>query len=460
VEKRKGSVLVVDDDRDVRQAAALLLKQHLEQVQVLADPAALPSVLARERIDVVLLDMNFSRDVASGEEGLYHLRQIRSASPQTVVVMITAFGDVELAVRSIREGATDFVMKPWSNDKLLATIFAALDLSFSRRRIEYLSQQNQLLQADSQKGFEEIIGSSPTMAGLFQTIAKVARTDANVLITGENGTGKELVARAIHRQSQRENGAFVGVDMGAVSESLFESELFGHERGAFTDAKQARAGRFELACGGSVFLDEIGNLPLHLQAKILRVLETREVQRLGATSSIPIDVRLISATNVNLRSLVRDNRFREDLLYRINTVEIHLPPLRERLEDLPELVAFFLGVFERKYHKGPKTLSVRAMEKLRHHAWPGNIRELKHAMERAVILGEGDCLDADDFSFRIHDDAEGEESFSLEMCKLDEVEKAVIARVVKKHGGNISRAAEDLGLSRASLYRRMEKHGL
>jgi DNA-binding NtrC family response regulator len=459
-DKRKGSILIVDDDRDVLKAAAMLVKQHLEIVVTSSDPESLPALLTNERFDVVLLDMNFARDVTSGEEGLYHLKKIKSVSPATVVILITAYGDVDLAVRSIKEGATDFVLKPWSNEKLLATIFSALDLSQSRSRIELLTHQNRQLSQDGESRFHDLIGNSPPMQSVFATMNKVAKTDVNVLISGENGTGKELVARGIHRDSLRAGDVFIGVDMGAISETLFESELFGHERGAFTDAIQARPGRFELASGGTLFLDEIGNLPLHLQAKILRVLETREVQRLGAIRSTPIDIRLICATNMNLTEMVKEGRFREDLLYRINTVEISLPPLRERIEDLTALAEHFIGLFARKYKKTAKALSRQALDKLKSHRWPGNIREFKHAIERALILSETEVLSGGDFVLKSSDTGGGEGVLRLEEFNLDDVEKTVILRVVKKYGGNISRAAEELGLTRASLYRRMEKHGL
>jgi len=459
-DKRKGSVLIVDDDRDVLLAASLLLKQHVTQVMTSTDPDAMTTVLTKDFYDLVLLDMNYTRDLTSGDEGLHYLNQIRQFSPATVVVMMTAYGDVDLAVRSVKAGASDFVLKPWRNEKLLATVFAALDLSESRQKVERLSEQNRQLLRDNQRGFEEMLGVTPVMQRLFQMVIKVARTDANVLITGENGTGKEMMARAIHRQSLRSQEVFIGVDMGSISESLFESELFGHEKGAFTDARVARPGRFEVASGGTLFLDEIGNLPLHLQAKILRVLETREIQRLGATRTTAVDIRLVCATNMNLPALVREGKFREDLLYRINTVEIDIPPLRERLDDLPMLVDFFIGVFTRKYKLGSRSLTSQALVKLKAHTWPGNIRELKHAIERALILCEGDQLDAADFLFKKDEALADQHGPNLDTCNLDEIEKNVIAQTLKRHGGNISKASEDLGLTRASLYRRMEKFGL
>ncbi len=459
-EKRQGSVLIVDDDRDVLKAAALLLKQHVQKVVTSTEPDSLLYLLNQERFDVVLLDMNFTRDLTGGEEGIHYLRCIKAAQPTTVVILITAYGDVDLAVRSIKEGAQDFVLKPWTNEKLLVTIHSALDLSQSRSRIEQLLHQTRQLSRDGERGFHDMVGSSAAMRGVFATVDKVAGTDANVLICGENGTGKELVARAIHRQSLRAEEVFIGVDMGAISETLFESELFGHERGAFTDARQARAGRFEVASGGTLFLDEIGNLPRHLQAKILRVLETREVQRLGGNQTIPIDIRLVCATNLNLMSMVKEGTFREDLLYRINTVEIDLPPLRERTEDIAELAGFFVNLFARKYQKGIRSLSAEALKKLKAHDWPGNIRELKHAVERAVILCEGERLLDADFNLRTRYDREGESDLQIVGLKLETLEKSTIAGVLKKHGGNVSRAAEELGLTRASLYRRMEKHKL
>jgi DNA-binding NtrC family response regulator len=373
-----GKILMVDDDEDVLKAARFFLKKHIESIHTEKDPENLPNLLSNDSYDVILLDMNFTRDLTSGQEGLYWLARILAIDPNAVVVMITAFGDVNLAVAAIKQGATDFVLKPWQNEKLLATISAASSLHRSRLEVASLRSRQELLSADMNQPFNEFIGSSPAMQKVYDTILKVAGTDANVLILGENGTGKELVARSLHRNSARGKEVFISVDMGAISESLFESELFGNVKGAFTDAVSDRPGRFEIASGGTLFLDEIGNLSLQMQAKILRAIETRQIIRLGSSKSIPMDIRLICATNLDIREMVAKNDFRQDLLYRINTVEIHLPPLRERGEDIQLLAQFFLANYCRKYHKSLKGISPATLNKLVKYHWPGNVRELQH----------------------------------------------------------------------------------
>ncbi|MCE5270154.1 sigma-54 dependent transcriptional regulator, partial [bacterium] len=384
---------------------------------------------------------------------------ILELDPQAVVILITAFGDVDMAVRAIKAGAVDFVLKPWRNEKLLATLSAAMQLRLSRREVSRLRSQQSQLSADLDRPFLGLLGVSAPMRAVFETIGKVAGTDADVLILGENGTGKELIARALHRQSRRADQAFISVDMGAVSETLFESELFGHEKGAFTDARQARAGRFEIASGGTLFLDEIGNLPLTLQSKLLTVLERRTVTRLGSNQPLPVDVRLICATNQDIHAQVARGQFRQDLLYRVNTVEIHLPPLRERTGDLPLLLEHFLGLYCRKYHKSAKRLAPATLEKLKRYAWPGNVRELRHAVERAVILSEESLLPPESFT------CAGQESrdsagLVFEDYNMDRVERLVIRKAIEKHSGNISKAARELGYTRSALYRRLEKYGL
>jgi len=453
-----GKILIVDDDVDVLQAAKLFLKQHVESVRTEKNPALIPQLLGSEAFDVILLDMNFERDVSSGQEGFHWLKKILSIDPQAVVVLITAYGDIGLAVRAIKEGASDFVLKPWQNEKLLATVSASLNLRSSRFEAENLRRRRQQLSADLDHPFHDFIGASPGMQAVFQTIAKVAATDANVLVIGENGTGKELVARALHRHSARSGEIFLAVDMGGISETLFESELFGHVKGSFTDARSDRIGRLELASGGTLFLDEIGNLPLGLQAKLLRVLETRQVTRLGANAPISVDIRLICATNMTIAELVNRKQFRQDLLYRINTVEIHLPPLRERPEDLKQLAEHFAGQICRKYKKTPKTISEAALKKLSGYRWPGNVRELKHALERAVILSDAPELQPGDFIFSSV--SENAEEQAIKDLNLEQAEEALIRRALGKHQGNISQAAKELGLTRAALYRRLEKYGL
>ena len=453
-----GKVLMVDDDDDVLQAARFFLKKHIETIHTETNPEELPTLLANDSYDVILLDMNFTRDVTSGQEGLGWLSRILAIDPEAVVIMITAFGDVNLAVAAIKQGATDFVVKPWQNEKLLATIFSAGSLHRTRLQLASLRSRQEQLSADMNQPFNEFIGSSPAMQKVYDTILKVAQTDANVLILGENGTGKELVARALHRHSTRSKEVFISVDMGAISESLFESELFGHVKGAFTDAVSDRAGRFEIASGGTLFLDEIANLSLQMQSKILRAIETRQIARVGSSKPVPMDIRLICATNIHLPEMVSKNEFRQDLLYRINTVEIHLPPLRERKEDLQLLAQHFLRNYCRKYHKPVKSISPATMNKITKYHWPGNVRELQHCMERAVILSESQVLQPDDFFFSSAlADGEG---IVFDSYNLEDVEKIVIRRAIEKHKGNISQAANELGLARASLYRRLEKYGI
>lgn len=458
MKKKKGKVLIVDDDVDILQAARLFLKQHAAEVHTENSPTAIPTLLKNENYDVIFLDMNFATGATSGQEGFYWLDKTLETDPSAVVVLITAFGDVGMAVKAIKEGATDFVLKPWQNEQFLATFNAAMNLRFSRIEAESLRSRQKQLSADLDQPFHDFIGESKAIHEVFSTITKVAKTEANVLILGENGTGKELVARALHRQSPRADEVFISVDMGALSETLFESELFGHVKGAFTDAKENRAGRFEVASGGTLFLDEIGNLPLTLQAKLLGVIETRAVTRLGSNKSIPVDVRLICATNMPIHEMVTNNDFRQDLLYRINTVEIDIPPLRERVEDIPLLVDHFLKIYCKKYNKAQKRMSAGTLKKLEKYLWPGNIRELQHAIERAIIMSDSTSLQPTDFLFP-SPETKGE-GILLDTYNLEEVEKATIRRVLSKHGGNISQASKELGLSRTSLYRRLEKYGL
>ena len=451
-------ILVVDDDPDVLVATRLLLKQEGYRVRTETDPQAIPQALKQDAPAVVLLDMNFTQEATSGQEGFYWLQQIREQDPTVVVLLITAYGDVEMAVRAIKEGAVDFVLKPWQNEKLLATLSAALELHRSRREAQRLHARQQRLAADLDQPFGDLIGQAPALKEVFQAVAKVAATDASVLILGENGTGKELVARAIHRRSQRAGEVFISVDMGSLSETLFESELFGHVKGAFTDARSARAGRFEIASGGTLFLDEIGNLPLLLQVKLLAALQNQQVVRVGDNQPVQVDVRLICATNQPIHEMAVAGTFRQDLLYRINTVEIPLPPLRERPEDIALLAGHFLDLYRTKYRKALTGLTAEALAHLGAYAWPGNVRELQHAVERAVIMSEGNRLTADDFPLTAT--AAPREEVAFDSYNLEDVEHEVIARVLRKHQGNVSQTARELGLTRTALYRRMEKHGL
>ncbi|MGE0771293.1 MAG: sigma-54-dependent transcriptional regulator [Cyclobacteriaceae bacterium] len=454
--KEGGKILMIDDDEDVLLAAKMLLKKYNHQVIIDKNPNKIPFLLNNDTYDVILLDMNFSKDTTSGKEGFAWLQQIKERDPDAVVIMITAFGDVEMAVRALKEGATDFILKPWQNEKLIATISTAIKLKQSYNEVDKLKKAKQMLEEQISQPFRDIIGSSPAIKEVFAMIDKVAATDANVLILGENGTGKELVARAIHQKSLRKNNSFVSVDMGAITETLFESELFGHKKGAFTDAREDRPGRFELANGGTLFLDEIGNLSMPLQSKLLSVLQSREVTRVGANQSTSVDIRLICATNMPVHEMVQEGKFRQDLLYRVNTVEIRIPPLCERVDDIPMLAQHFLSFYARKYHKEVISISEAAITKLRKYAWPGNVRELQHAIERAVIMADSKSLQESDFLFN----RKGGAPTDNDSLNLDEVEKAAVAKAIQLHNGNISKAAEELGLTRASLYRRMEKYGL
>ena len=454
-----GKILIIDDNEDLLFAAKMLLKKHAKEVTIEKDPRRIPFLINNNSYDVILLDMNFTEDTTSGKEGFHWLKQIKEIDPKAVVILITAFGDVEMAVQALKEGATDFILKPWQNEKLLATLTSASRLKESYDEVEKLSKKQKHLQSDAKKSYSDIIGTSASMKNIFSIIDKVAKTDANILILGENGTGKELIARAIHDRSLRKDEIFVGVDMGAITETLFESELFGHKRGAFTDAKDDRAGRFEIADKGTLFLDEIGNLSMPLQSKLLTVLQKREVTRIGTNKAIPVDIRLICATNMNVHEMVMDNTFRQDLLYRINTVEIFLPPLRERQDDIQLLADHFLGIYSNKYRKNFTGFTPSAVQLLKHYNWPGNIRELQHAIERAIIMADGNELDSRDFFF-LSAKPMNEKIATPATFNLDEVEKTTIQRVIDKNGGNISKAAKELGLTRASLYRRLEKYGL
>ena len=459
MDKIDAKILIVDDDQDVLLAAKLFLKQHFNIVHTEKEPDNIPNLLAVENYDVILLDMNFSKDATSGKEGFHWLNVILEIDPAAVVIFITGYGDIELAVQGIKQGATNFLLKPWENKKLLATITANLKVRESKKELENLRSRQKVMMADQDQSYADIIGTSPAMNQVLGSVQKVAKTDANVLILGENGTGKELIARAIHKASNRSNEVFISVDLGAISESLFESELFGFKKGAFTDAKEDRAGRFEAAHKGTIFLDEIGNLSLGLQSKLLSVLQNRKVVRLGTNKEIPIDVRLVCATNMPLYQMVNENKFRQDLLYRINTVEVKVPPLRDRLEDLPDLIDHFLKIYGKKYNQSAKRVSPSTMKRLEKHTWPGNIRELQHAVESAVIMSESNVLEPHDFFLSQMDDNKTTDITTPSM-NLEETEKMLIRKVIDKHGGNISKAAKELGLTRASLYRRLEKYGI
>jgi two-component system response regulator HydG len=450
-----GKILMIDDDEDVLLAAKMLLKKFNYQVIIEKNPNKIPFLLNNDTYDVILLDMNYSKDTTSGKEGFQWLAQIKERDPQAVVILITAFGDVEMAVRALKEGATDFILKPWQNEKLIATISTAIKLKKSYNEVDKLKKAKQMLEEQISQPFRDIIGNSQAMGDVFGLIDKVAKTDANVLILGVNGTGKELIARAIHQKSLRKDNSFIAVDMGAITETLFESELFGHKKGAFTDAREDRPGRFELANSGTLFLDEIGNLSMSLQSKLLSALQSRQVTRVGSNNHVEVDIRLICATNMPLHQMVKEGRFRQDLLYRINTVEIQIPPLGERVEDIPLLANHFVGYYSRKYRKEIASITPEAMVKLKKYPWPGNVRELQHAIERAVIMADSSSLQESDFLF-----SRKSEGPSTDSLNLDEVEKTAVQKALQLHNGNISKAADELGLTRASLYRRMEKYGI
>lgn len=447
---KNASILIVDDDPDVLTAVRLLLKTEAKGVVTERNPENLRWLLNKNSFDLVLLDMNFTASIHTGNEGLFWLNEIKKLRTEAAVIMITAYGDIDLAVRSLKEGAADFVVKPWHNEKLIGTITDTL------RRKETKSAV--AVHTDSIIG-KELIGESEEMEKIFLKVEKIAPTDANILILGENGTGKDLIANAIYQQSLRAGKPFIKVDVGALTETLFESELFGHKKGAFTDAKEDRAGRFEAANGGTLFLDEIGNISLHQQAKLLSVLQNRQVIRLGTNEPIPVDIRLICATNLPLSELANENRFRKDLIYRINTVEITVPPLRKRGNDIILLAKHFCKLYCAKYIKPTLEFNTKALEKLQGYHYPGNVRELQYSIERAVIMAEENVLGADDIIFSPIESVFTEAN-ETEDLKLSTIEKNTILKVIEKNNGNITKAAKELGLTRTALYRRLSKYDI
>jgi DNA-binding NtrC family response regulator len=452
---KSGSILIVDDNESALSALDLLLQFELETVHCLSNPNQIASELRKKEYDVVLLDMNFSAGLNSGNEGLYWLSEIKKLSPATEVVMITAYADVELAVKALKQGATDFITKPWQNEKLLATLKAVLKLRKLNQEVESLKSREHILKEELNKEQELLTGTSPAMQKVMQMVEKIAKTDASVLITGENGTGKGLVAYRIHQLSPRFGEVMVTVDMGSMPEHLFESELFGHKRGAFTDAKEDRSGKFRLAHKGSLFLDEIGNLPLHQQTKLLVALQSRRIIPVGSNKPIAIDIRLISATNADIDQQVARQEFREDLLYRLNTIRLELPPLRERGEDIELLASHFLKQYQTKYKKVSLRLSSQAIRKLMKYHWPGNIRELQHTMEKAVILADQNVLTAEDFTFRTTSSQSPHKQQTLA-----DMEKQMIEEAMDKYNGNLSFIAEKLGITRQTLYNKIKRYEL
>jgi DNA-binding NtrC family response regulator len=452
---KKGKLLIIDDNKGILNSLELLLRSEFSDIKTIGNPNLINAELEKTDYDVVLLDMNFRSGINSGNEGLYWLKEIRKRSPVTEVVMITAYGDVELAVKSLKEGAFDFIIKPWDNTKLKATLQAAMRLSSSNVQVGRLRSNEKMQKQDAGRISSLVPGDSQFMKDVMHLVGKVASTDANVLITGENGTGKELIAREIHNQSNRSDELFVSVDLSALTESLFESELFGHKKGSFTNAMEDKMGRFTLSDKGTLFLDEIGNIPLNLQSKILTVLQTRLVTPVGSTKEIAVDFRLICATNKNLQQMVRDGHFRQDLLYRMNTIQIHLPPLRERPEDIEALADHFLKLYSRKYNKPVLELREDALAKLKRNAWPGNIRELQHTIEKAVILADSSNLKAADFVF-----FENESELVTPAETLDEMEKKMIIRTLKRNNNNQTLTADQLGVTRQTLYNKLKKYGI
>jgi len=460
----RTAILIVDDDPDILTASRLLLRRHYTQVDVCTDPSEIPQRMAATSYAAILLDMNFGPGESSGEQGFGWLQRILEADPDAVVIMITAHGGVDMAVEAMKLGATDFVSKPWQNEKLIATLSAGVKLRHTRSETRQLKAATSALQETTSS---TLLGTSSAMRSVLSMIERAAPTQANVLILGENGTGKELAARALHQQSARRDSIFMSVDLGAIPESLFESELFGHIKGAFTGATKDRVGRIEAAHSGTLFLDEIGNLPLHLQAKLLSVLEARQVIPVGATRASPIDVRVIAATNLPRHQLNDETHFRQDLLFRLNTVEIEMPPLRDRREDVATIARHYAGLYCRKYGQAPRDFSPAALDALRNYNWPGNVRALRHAVERAVILSGSEMFEPEDFNLSpvstpvSGTQSESDDTPDAEMeLNLDKLERSTIARALTRNRYNISHAARDLGLTRAALYRRMEKHGL
>jgi DNA-binding NtrC family response regulator len=449
----KGNILIVDDNKSILTSLEILLTQEFTFVKSLSNPGQIISELRKNNFNLVILDMNFSAGVNTGNEGIFWLNKIRETNPDVSVVMITAYGDIDIAVKALKAGASDFILKPWDNEKLIATLKLALQLSLSKKEVKDLKEREDELKRVINKEQKPIIGSSPQLINVMNLVRKVAKTDANILITGENGTGKELIAQEIHRLSPRSREVLVTVDVGSLTETLFESELFGHMKGSFTDAHENRQGKFETANKGTLFLDEIGNLSFHLQAKLLSAIENHQIIRIGSNQSIPTDIRLLCATNRNIENLVREGLFREDLLYRINTIQIELPPLRERGNDIIILAEFFLKKYSFKYNKPDLKLNRQATDKLLNYSWPGNIRELQHTVEKAVILSDSSVLKPEDLYLKQESLLTGNNSFTT----LDEMERKMIRKALETNNGNFTAAAEQLGITRQTLYNRLKK---
>lgn len=455
--KKKGKILIVDDNEEFLLGMRMFLNPHFELVKTEKNPNQIMPWLNRESFDVILLDMNFSAGVNSGNEGIFWMNQILKKDPDAVIVFITAYGEIELAVNAIQSGATDFIEKAQDEEQILATIIKGYQKRIAQQKIQNLQAKQLHLSQSIHQDFQMVKGTSSTMQKILKTIDKVAKTEANILILGESGTGKEVIAREIHNRSDRSEDVFVTVDLAAISESLFESELFGYVKGAFTDAREDKTGRFEIASGGTLFLDEIGNLPLSMQAKILTVLQNRQLIRLGATTPVSLDLRMISATNMPLAQMLPKGEFREDLLYRINTIQIELPPLRQRKEDIPVLADYFLSKYQQKYNKPEMNIHPEALTKLKGYDWPGNIRELQHTLEKAVILSESSQLKADDFRFQAVHSRKLNQPNSY---NLEDNEKRLVQEAMDAFAGNLTEVARQLGITRSTLYKKIEKYDL
>jgi len=451
---KKGTVLIVDDDEDVLFTAKVILRSEYEVIKE-KSPKRLEKSIIDQSPDVVILDMNFKAGATTGNEGLFWLRKVKEIAPDTEVIMNTAYGDIQLAVTCMKEGATDFLVKPWEQEKLLSTVNNVFQMAQSKKEIKQLKETQKVLNDDLNTGMDEIIGKSPQMKKVFDTIRKVADTEASILILGENGTGKELVARAIHKLSSRQNSSFIKVDVGALTGTLFESELFGHKKGAFTDAREDRIGRFEMANDGTIFLDEIGNINEEQQIKLLSVLQNRQLSRVGDNRLINIDIRLVTATNASLESLVEHNKFRKDLLFRINTIEINLPPLRERQGDIKLLAKHFIHIYSKRYNKTGIKIKESTLKKLSGYDWPGNVRELMHATERAIILCKNNTLEPEDFLIK---ETKPQTHSLADSLNVENVEKNTIEKAIEKHKGNLTKASNELGMGRSTLYRKMKKY--
>lgn len=453
MQNQKGNILIVDDNKSILSTLEILLMPEFQAVTTLTNPNLILSELRKMDYNLVILDMNFSAGINTGNEGIYWLARIKESNPEISVVMITAYGDIDLAVKALKAGASDFILKPWDNNKLLATLKLAIQLNMSKEEVKQLREREKELKKEITREQKTIIGSSSQWQSVLNVVKKVARTGANVLITGENGTGKELIAQEIHRLSQRSDEVLVSVDMGSLSETLFESELFGHTKGAFTDARETRQGKFEIAHKGTLFLDEIGNLSFHLQAKLLAAIENRNISRIGSNQVIPTDIRLICATNKNIEEMVNSGLFREDLLYRINTIHIELPPLRDRGRDIILLAEFFLRKYASKYGKPNLKINQQAVERLLNYQWPGNIRELQHTIEKAVILCDTDVIKTEDLYLKQLNHFSANQPF----ITLQDMESHMIQQALDKNNGNYTAAAEQLGITRQTLYNRIKK---